>query len=165
LANTVYGGPTSIYIDDVTILESPPVSLPIELLYFKGKTAGEYNLLCWSTATEINNDYFTIEKSYDGYVFRVVDHLEGAGYSTHELYYEYHDYHLQPFITYYRLKQTDYDGKYKYADIISIDNRDKSKPNLIKVVNTMGQIVNSDYNGLIIYVYDDGSTIKVNNQH
>lgn len=163
LANTVYGGPTSIYIDDVTIVESPPVGLPIELLYFKGKNADEYNLLYWSTATEINNDYFTIEKSYDGYVFRVIDHLEGAGYSTHELYYEYHDYNLQPFITYYRLKQTDYDGKYKYADIISIDNRDKSKPNLIKVVNTLGQIVNSDYNGLIIYVYDDGSTIKINN--
>lgn len=163
LANTVYGGPTSIYIDDVTILESPPVSLPIELLYFKGKNVDDYNLLYWSTATEMNNDYFTIEKSYDGYSFHIIDYLEGAGHSTHELYYEYHDYHLQPFIIYYRLKQTDYDGKYEYSDIISIDNRGKSKPELIRTINLMGQDVNSDYNGIIIYLYSDGSSIKINN--
>jgi hypothetical protein len=164
VANTVYGGPTSIYIDDVNIIETEPTSLPIELLYFRGKNDGETNILYWSTATEINNDYFTIEKSYDGYVFNIIDYIEGAGYSTHQLYYEYHDSNLQPFITYYKLKQTDYDGKYEYSEIISVDSRGKEKPTLIKIVNTLGQEVTADYNGLVIYIYSDGSVMKTNNQ-
>jgi len=163
VANTVYGGPTSIYIDDVTITESEPTPLPIELLYFRGKNDGETNILYWSTASEINNDYFTIEKSYDGYVFNIIDYIEGAGYSTHQLYYEYHDSNLQPFITYYKLKQTDYDGKYEYSEIISVDSRGKEKPTLIKIVNTLGQEVTADYNGLIIYLYSDGTIMKINN--
>lgn len=163
LANTVYGGPTSIYIDDVTIVESPPVDLPIELLYFKGKNENETNILYWSTASEINNDYFTIEKSYDGYIFKDIDYIVGAGHSTHQLYYEYHDSNTQPFITYYRLKQTDYDGKYEYSEIISIDTKVKEKPYLIKVTNMLGQEVTSDYNGLIIYLYSDGTIMKINN--
>ena len=164
LANTVYNGPISVYLDDVNIVESPPVSLPIELLYFKGKNEDETNILYWSTASEINNDYFTIEKSYDGYVFFVIDYLEGAGYSTHQLYYEYHDSNLQPFIAYYRLKQTDYDGKFEYSETISIDNKLKEKPKLVKMVNAFGQTVNSDYNGFVIYIYSDGSIKKVINQ-
>lgn len=163
LANTVYGGPTSIYIDDVTIVESPPVELPIELLYFRGKNENEINILYWSTASEINNDYFTIEKSYDGYIFKDIDYIVGAGHSTHQLYYEYHDSNTQPFITYYRLKQTDYDGKYEYSEIISIDTKVKEKPYLIKVTNMLGQEVTSDYNGLIIYLYSDGTIMKINN--
>jgi len=164
VANTVYGGPTSIYIDDVTIVESPPIGLPITLLYFKGKYENETNILFWSTASEINNDYFTIEKSYDGYVFNIVDHIEGAGYSLHQLYYEFHDTNVQPIITYYRLKQTDYDGKFEYSEIISVDTKIKDKPYVIKTVNTLGQDVTGDYNGLIIYLYSDGSAMKINNQ-
>jgi hypothetical protein len=166
LVNSTYFS-TTLYIEDVKIVEMDPTPLPIELIYFKGKNVNDYNLLFWSTATEINNDYFTIEKSYDGYNFHVIDNIEGAGYSTHQLYYEYHDYNLQPFITYYRLKQTDYDGKKDVSDIISIDNRnDKGdKAKLVNIINILGQTVNADYNGLIIYRYSDGSVMKVNNQH
>ncbi len=54
-ANTVYGGPTSIYIDDVTITESEPTPLPIELLYFRGKNDGETNILYWSSLNLIRD--------------------------------------------------------------------------------------------------------------
>jgi|694.fasta_scaffold38805_4 hypothetical protein len=166
LVNSTYFS-TTLYIEDVRIIEMDPTALPIELLYFKGKNVDDYNNLYWSTASEHNNDYFTLEKSYDGYVFHVVDKIDGAGNSTHQLYYEFHDYNLQPLITYYRLKQTDYDGKYEYSEIISIDNRSNNndKPKLTNIVNTLGQTVNVDYNGLLIYRYSDGSVKKVNNQH
>jgi len=161
---TVYGGPASVYLDDITIYESPPIALPIELLYFKGLNDDNTNKLYWSTASERNNDYFTIEKSYDGYIFKDIDYIVGAGHSTHQLFYEYHDSNIQPFITYYRLKQTDYDGKSESSEIISIDTKVKDKPTIIKTINILGQEVSSDYNGLIIYIYTDGSVMKINNQ-
>jgi hypothetical protein len=163
LANTVYGGPTSIYIDDVTILESPPISLPIELLYFKGKNKGDVNHLYWSTASEMNNDYFTIEKSYNGFDFYEIDRFDGSGYSTNQINYEFIDNKIKQSIVYYKLKQTDYDGKFKYSDVISVDNRENNIPYILKRVDVLGKEVNSDYNGLIFNVYSDGKIIKVNN--
>lgn len=97
--------------------------LPIELLSFSGKNEGTKNKLEWSTASEINNDYFTIERSSDGIVFEFMESRDGAGNSTQIIEYYTHD--LYPFVgqTYYRLKQTDYDGEFSYSSIISIDNK------------------------------------------
>ena len=50
---TIYGGPTSAYLDDVSIYESEPVNLPIELLYFKGSVYNSDNILHWSTASAV----------------------------------------------------------------------------------------------------------------
>ena len=163
LCNTVYGGPTSIYLDDITISEATP--LPIELMYFKSSYMGNYNKLYWSTASEHNNDYFTIEKSYNGYDFKAVAKIDGVGYSQIMRYYEYHDGDIISDIVYYRLKQTDYDGRYDYSDIISLDNRKNINIVLIRRVNLMGLDVDYDYNGIILNIYSDGSVIKVNNYH
>ena len=163
LCNTVYGGPTSIYLDDITISEATP--LPIELMYFKSSYMGNYNKLYWSTASEHNNDYFTIEKSYNGYDFKEVAKIDGVGYSQIMRYYEYHDGDIISDIVYYRLKQTDYDGRYDYSDIISLDNRKNINIVLIRRVNLMGLDVDYDYNGIILNIYSDGSVIKVNNYH
>ena len=110
-AKTIYGGPTSAYLDDVSIFESVPVHLPIELLYFKGSEYNSDNILHWSTASENNNDYFTIEKTKDGIDWEVVNREHGAGNSSNQLYYSSADENIESIINYYRLKQTDYDGK------------------------------------------------------
>ena len=96
--------------------------LPIELLVFDA-SLNDKNIvdLNWATATEINNDFFTVEKSRDGINFEPFAVVDGAGNSTDVLYYHTED--KEPFegITYYRLKQTDYDGAFSYSDIRAVN--------------------------------------------
>jgi len=97
-------------------------SLPIELTEFDGYDEDKVNHVHWITASELNNDYFTLEKSEDGMTWDELTRIEGAGNSSIDLYYKYTDEHPHIFYTYYRLKQTDFDGKYEYSDIIAIEN-------------------------------------------
>jgi len=76
--------------------------------------------LYWVTSNEINNDYFTIEKSNDGINFEIVEIILGAGNSDILLEYSFVDKNPINGISYYRLKQTDFDGKFEYSDIISV---------------------------------------------
>lgn len=89
--------------------------LPIELLYFSGKIIENQNILEWKTASEINNDFFTLEKSVNGYEFTDLSFVEGAGNSTGERSYRFVDNYPTEGKNYYRLKQTDFDGGVKYA--------------------------------------------------
>jgi hypothetical protein len=96
--------------------------LPIELIFFKALCINGLTELYWSTATENNNDFFTIEKSRDGLNFEVLANISGAGNSTQVLQYEFVDQSANEVdILYYRLKQTDYNGSYTYSEIVSVD--------------------------------------------
>ena len=96
-------------------------TLPIVLQDFNGENFNDKNLLYWITASEINNDYFTIERSENTITWQVIDFVNGAGNSNHVLNYKYEDNDIESGKTYYyRLKQTDFDGKYTYSNIISI---------------------------------------------
>ncbi|MCB0537698.1 MAG: T9SS type A sorting domain-containing protein [Bacteroidetes bacterium] len=96
--------------------------LPIELLSFNAVLENNNTVLCkWATATEINNDYFTIEHSKDAIVWETVLTVKGAGNSREKIEYIEHDYHPYAGISYYRMKQTDFDGKYSYSQIESIN--------------------------------------------
>lgn len=157
---TVYGGPTSVYLDDLTIFESPPVSLPIELLYFKGRHTDDGNILEWETATETNNDYFTIHRSGYPIVWSDIAEIDGVGTSSFSHHYRYVDKNYINEISYYYLSQTDYDGKHKDYDIISIDNR-KFVPELLRITNLIGQDVDIDTPGIKFFHYSDGSIVKI----
>lgn len=136
--------------------------LPIELLYFSGVVCETGNKLYWSTASENNNDYFNIEKTRDGKIWSAISNMKGAGNSSTQLYYSFVDENVESIINYYRLKQTDYDGKFKYSEIISIDNRANKVKEIGKVTNILGQEVDLQYyRGLIIIYYTDGSSIKI----
>jgi len=136
--------------------------LPIELLYFNGVRFETGNKLSWSTASEKNNDYFNIEKTKDGNDWIEIVNLPGAGSSTTQIDYSFIDNNTESIINYYRLKQTDYDGKFKYSDMISIDNREGSSKEIYRVVNALGQEVDLQYyRGLVIIEYSDGSSEKI----
>jgi len=105
-------------IDDIDIC--PLIVLPIELITFNGHLEGDHSKLYWQTATEINNDYFILEKSADGIVWRDIAKIDGAGNSTQINNYSFNDYELLPEIMYYRLKQVDFDGKKTYSQIVAI---------------------------------------------
>jgi hypothetical protein len=97
------------------------VSLPIELLSFTSKCNNQNIVLEWSTATEVNNDYFSIERSIDGINWELVTKVDGAGNSSSIKTYSYIDVWQYHDISYYRLKQTDYDGEFKNSSIIPIE--------------------------------------------
>jgi hypothetical protein len=95
--------------------------LPIELQDFDVACENGAAKISWITSSENNNDYFTIERSEDGVNFEVIGKITGAGNSTGRINYQFFDQHLPNSKTsYYRLKQTDYDGKYEYFDLKSV---------------------------------------------
>lgn len=95
--------------------------LPIQLVTFSAEAEGEIVNLDWLTAAEINNDYFTIEKSKDASEFFPLELVDGAGNSSSNI--EYHTVDKNPYsgISYYRLKQTDYDGRSTFSQTVSVD--------------------------------------------
>ncbi|MBS1541297.1 MAG: T9SS type A sorting domain-containing protein, partial [Bacteroidetes bacterium] len=94
--------------------------LPIQLTSFTGNFSDGVVYLKWTTASELNNDYFTVEKSQDAKNFVEVAKVQGAGTKNTPSDYEALD--NLPFngLTYYRLRQTDFDGKSTASEIISV---------------------------------------------
>jgi hypothetical protein len=88
--------------------------LPIELISFNTQLSGSVVEIDWATATELNNDFFTIERSIDGLEWSIIGELEGAGDSHVRLDYQFIDNNPMPGLSYYRLKQTDFDGQFEY---------------------------------------------------
>ena len=95
--------------------------LPIELLSVTAEKNKSIVDVKWSTASELNNAYFTVERSQDGFNFEFVAKVPGAGRSTTLKKYVAQDEKPYQGVSYYRLKQTDYDGKFKYSKIIVVD--------------------------------------------
>lgn len=95
--------------------------LPVELISFYARYINEKVQLNWVTVSETNNDYYTIERSKDAINFQNIGIIDGAGNSNMPLFYSYIDNEFFRNISYYRLKQTDFDGSSKYSNIIYID--------------------------------------------
>ena len=98
------------------------IALPISLTRFEAELREDRVFLVWTTASEIDNDYFTIERSSDGETFEELKRKRGAGNSTSVLNYSLYDESPLKGYSYYRLKQTDYDGKYSYSNIVKVKN-------------------------------------------
>lgn len=125
--------------------------LPVNLLYY----------IClkkeikWSTASEINNDYFTIEYSTDGVNWKSRGVITGQGNSS-----EINKY-SNPVTQngYYRVTQTDYDGTTEELGVLKCGNI--TDVNLLITYDLLGQVVGNDTKGLVIELYSDGTTKKV----
>ena len=95
-------------------------SLPIELLTFTAERQFNDVAVNWTTATEINNDFFSIERSPNGNDWEVIGTIKGAGNSIHETDYVFIDKNPLTGTSYYRLKQTDFNGDYSYSAVESV---------------------------------------------
>lgn len=95
--------------------------LPIELLDFNAIQVNNQVHLTWETASETNNDFFAIERSEDGTDWEEIIQVDGAGNSVSLLSYSAIDSRPSLGISYYRLKQTDFDGQFEYSDIRSVN--------------------------------------------
>ena len=85
-------------------------ALPIELISFKAKREYSDVIVSWVTATEINTDYFIVERSADGNIYETVTTVQGAGNSNSNKYYSIIDSHPLPGLSFYRLREIDFDG-------------------------------------------------------
>jgi hypothetical protein len=119
LANqsTFFGGASDGF-SRVSFLTCDP--LPIELLEFdlQGTDAGV--LVTWATATEINNDFFTLERSRVPVEFEPIAQVKGAGNRIGRTEYRFTDAGPPGGLVYYRIKQTDFDGSFTYSPVKSI---------------------------------------------
>ncbi|HRE66146.1 MAG TPA: hypothetical protein PLX76_04480 [Cyclobacteriaceae bacterium] len=146
--------------------------LPIQLLSFDALPEKESVKLNWSTASELNNDFFTIEKSRDGESFDEVSQVAGQGTTNAQS--KYVSYDDEPWIgkTYYRLKQTDYDGTYTYSNLVLVvfdespglqvfpnPATDKYFKILIKGLtpNQQVEVSLTDSRGVLVYGYSETS--------
>lgn len=113
-------------------LGSLPV--PVELLSFSGQLIDKQTVrLNWATASEVNAAYFGIEKSLNGKDFKAIEQVKAVGNSTKRNDYALNDVLLETDkIVYYRLKQVDVNGDFKYSKTITIYNT-SSRNNTVKV--------------------------------
>jgi hypothetical protein len=94
--------------------------LPVELIRFTARAVdNEYISLEWTTATEIENDGFEIQRSANGVDFEAIGWVNGNGNSTAKNDYSFNDYEAVLGVNYYRLKQIDFDGQFEYSKIVS----------------------------------------------
>ena len=97
------------------------IALPVALIAFEAYNIHSGVIVKWKTSEELNNDYFTLEKSTDGKNFTKVAIVPGEGNSFRLTEYEYHDHEVNDVLTYYRLSQTDYDGKTEVFDLVAVE--------------------------------------------
>ncbi len=103
--------------DNSLIFGITSIPLPVELVSFDAKRNGKSVELTWSTATEINNDYFDVEHSSDAEHFEKIGQVKGAGNTSEVQHYAFTHAFPVKGDNYYRLKQVDFDGAYKYTPI------------------------------------------------
>ena len=179
--NGVISGTGTINIggaNNFTGTKAPTVTiksgLPVELISFGSIISNNQVILNWSTASETNNDFFTIYKSIDGMNYKEIQTIAGAGNSNVVLNYKYID--KDPFngVAYYKLKQTDFNGNYEYVRITTCkfeENQDLNfkfaNPVLNNNMNIAVEIANTGNYQYAIYNYSgqkiSGASFELDN--
>jgi hypothetical protein len=116
---------------DLGPYESNSNILPVHLISFSGRVDGNTNILSWITASENNNRSFEIQRSVDAIQFEKIGDLPGSGNSGVMRQYQFTDNRLFHDQYYYRLKQTDIDGRYTYSTTILVINKMDKKDILV----------------------------------
>jgi len=145
-----YGGAVSITVTDICDFST----LPVELIDFSAKATDKGVALFWQTAIEINNDYFTLERSNNGRDFEKIEQISGAGNSDNRVEYETIDFAPLKGENYYRLRQIDFDGKETLHTVISVFVKNEES---VKVYPTL---VNNEINIAFQEILPEG-TIQI----
>ncbi len=125
----------SVFVPGITTfspwtLASKLLPLPVELIDFSAIYNEKQVDLNWTTATENDNHYFTVERSGDGQNFEPILHKNSAGNSRNINYYQEKDLYPLPGISYYRLKQTDFNQNFKHSKIVSVETYNENSATL-----------------------------------
>ena len=144
------------------MFQSAGGALPITLLSFSGEVVGDispYASITWRVASQVNNDYFSVLHSIDGYEWVEIGTREGAGNSNMEIEYSLSTGEIKYGWNYYKLRQTDYDGMFKEFGAISLMLKEP-KINIVRILNELGQDINENTRGLHINIWNNGESTK-----
>ena len=131
--------------------------LPVSLLSFTGECLDKTVEVKWITASELNNDFFTIERSTDAMNWQTISTVTGAGNSNSITHYSVIDINKNFHTSYYRLKQTDFDGTSTSSSIITVRNCAKNLSHL----NTNAFFNTTQQNVQVIIDSDISSTFSI----
>jgi hypothetical protein len=145
-------------ISNRTISFSPVSALSVKLVSFEAAVENNKVKINWTTATETDNDFFTIERSVDGANWKEIKKVNGAGNSNTTLTYQAYDEAPVAGTAYYRLKQTDFDGKISYSTTEVVKFTALSKGVSIYPVPNTGNNIN--INGISDYKNHDLSVLN-----
>ena len=129
--------------DIFTAALGPPSPLPVELIQFNGYKKDTHSILLnWSTASELNNDHFILEKSSNGTAFEIISIIPGKNNSNFFSEYNFIDENAIEQTLFYRLSQVDLDGSIKTYDPIFIENNNKRLgPFLLSTTTQDGKLI------------------------
>jgi len=127
------------------------VPLPVTLVSFSARQIKDRVSLEWTTASEIDNDFFQVEKSTDGKSFFAIGKVKGAINSTESQSYNFSDYELTQGRFFYRLKQVDLDKKFTYSHLVAVQIGEISTPSILLNVfpNPTAEALFISHEGLI----------------
>lgn len=150
-------------VDHIRIIVWMASTLPITLQNFNAELLDNNVIIEWRTSSEINNEYFTVERSANSKNWDEIQKIEGAGMSTNSIDYQVIDSSPLDGISYYRLKQTDYDGTSTYSKTKFVNYINKEKQIVLYPKPASNYIsIKSDEEVLKINILDaSGQIIKV----
>ena len=151
------------------LLVGSSYALPVELSYFTVQPLDGKADIRWATSSEKNNDYFNVERSQEGTNWEYIYKVKGAGNAVNTNYYRYTDNNPLPGKSYYRLKQTDFNGKSTYSPVrpfnknISANQNENAitgiRPNPFKNTFTMQFNMESEGKAQLIITSARGQTV------
>jgi hypothetical protein len=159
-------GPTDFY--DFWILIDKTVPLPVTLLTFEANRESNMVTINWGTQTEINSDYFVVEKSYDAIIFFDLETIQGYGNSNISNFYSEVDHNPSTELVYYRLKQVDFDGAINYhKNVVSRCNKEYFTISRLQVkYNELSlNFITSEDEPIVICFYDYTGEIITQKNH
>ncbi len=145
-------------------------ALPVELIEFTVRETNQSIDLQWRTASELNNEGFEIQHSADGTTWSNIAFVNGHGTTLEEQSYSYTDNRPLPGINYYRLKQIDFDGKFEYSPIVSVNLTNLQDLSNLRLFpnpatnNTVTLSIETDFTGEASFVLYDLLGQQMNRQ-
>lgn len=141
--------------------------LPVELISFNGECDNNGTVqILWNTASEMNNDYFLLERSIDGIKWQTVNTIKGAGNSNMPINYSTID-ETTGSRTYYRLQQTDFDGKSTYSSVVEVNCGVDASMNLKKLEiypnPSIGTFTAQNVSGKLLQIFNIAGEIIYSN--
>ena len=142
--------------------------VPVELTSFTAEALDQKVILRWTTATELNNNGFEIQRKVAESDFATVGFVRGEGTTTNHKDYSYIDKDLVDGKYFYRLKQVDYNGAYEYSDVIEVDVRslneyalEQNFPNPYNSFTTIGYVLREKNNAKMILLNAIGEEMAI----
>jgi hypothetical protein len=132
-------------------------TLPMELLSFEARKQGLSARLTWATASEKDNDFFTLERSTDNREFKEIARIAGANGTEREDY-VYMDVSTPRGMVYYRFRQQDFDGQYTYSRVVALDMGNATdlasiRPNSVGNLLTV-QVISTEVGEGVLEIYN-----------